>query len=69
MLGWILTAMAADVVYTRNKQMKEAERQKEKDQLRMRLRLPLTRGHLKSCKCRLCSNRRQSILEKLEDLK
>jgi len=69
MIGWILTAMAADVVHTRNKQMKKAELQKEKDQLRMRLRRPLTRGHLKNCKCRLCSNRRQSIIDKLEDLK
>jgi len=68
MLDWILLGMAYDVVNTRNKEAKKREVQKEKDRLRQRLRMPVTRGHLKSCKCRLCSNRRQSIQDQLNDL-
>lgn len=68
MIEWVLLGMAYDVVNTHNKASKKRGNQKEKDRLRQRLRMPVTRGHLKNCKCRLCCNRRQSIQDQLSDL-
>jgi hypothetical protein len=69
MLEWILLGMAYDVVNTRNKEAKKKEIEQKKRDLRWRLQRSVTQNHSRGCICRLCTNRRQSIKDQLEDLK
>lgn len=68
MLGWILAAMSADLIYTKQKELEAEELLKKKSNLSRRLKMPMTRGHLKNCRCLLCSNRKEAIITKLESL-
>ena len=72
MVGWILTAMAADLVYTKNKQAEEREKQKRikrMGQLQFLLSRPATRTHFMDCRCGLCRNRRTAWQAELDRLK
>ena len=72
MVGWILTAMAADLIITKNKQAAEAEKQKRikrMKQLQFILARPATRGHFMDCRCALCRNRRTDWQNELDRLK
>lgn len=72
MLGWILTAMAYDVVRTANNNLKEKEAEKERQSkifhLQHRLKKPMTRNHSYQCMCRLCHNRRTDAINQLNSL-
>lgn len=68
MLGWILTAMAYDVVRTANNNLKEKERQSKIFYLQHRLKKPMTRNHSYQCRCRLCYNRRTDTINQLNSL-
>lgn len=68
MIEWLLAGMAVDLVYTSRKKNAEARVQNEIMQTIARLRMPVTRGHTRLCKCRLCQNRRQSLKDKLAAL-
>jgi ribosomal protein S27E len=72
MVGWILTAMAADLVITKNKQAAEREKQKRikrMGQLQFLLSRPATRTHFMDCRCGLCRNRRTAWQAELDRLK
>jgi hypothetical protein len=65
MLGWVLGFMAYDTIRTVNDKAKEKQREKEIKDIQFRLRKPMTRGHFKQCKCRLCQNRKADLNDKL----
>jgi len=73
MVGWILTAMAADLIITKNKQAAEqtakAEKRKRIGQLLFLLNKPATRSHFMDCRCALCHNRRTAWQAELDRLK
>jgi hypothetical protein len=68
MLELLFGFMVYDTVKTvSNKRAEEAKR-KEIDQLRFRLKRPMTRTHSKQCVCRLCVNRREAAINRLNEL-
>lgn len=68
MLELLFGLMVYDTVKTvSNKRAEEAKR-KEIDQLRFRLKRPMTRTHSKECICRLCVNRRETAINRLNEL-
>ena len=69
MLGWILGAMTADLLYLSQKKIKINELSQQKEDYHRRLKVTMTRGHMKACRCRLCHNRREALLQKLAELK
>jgi len=72
MVGWILAAMAADLLHTKNKQAAEVEKQKRikrMGQLQWLLSRPATRTHFMECRCALCRNRRTDWQNELDRLK
>jgi len=73
MVGWILTAMAADLVITKNKEAAEREKKQKRikrvKQLQFMLARPATRGHFMDCRCGLCHNRRTAWQAELDRLK
>ena len=68
MLGWVLAFMAYDTAKTLNSQAENKKRSQEIKNLQFRLKRPMTRGHDYQCKCRLCYNRRQSAVNRLNEL-
>jgi len=68
MLGWVLAFMAYDTAKTLNNQADKKKRRQEIKDLQFRLQRPMTRGHNYQCKCRLCYNRRQSAINRLNEL-
>ena len=68
MVGWILSAMTVDLIYTHRKKKEAEEKQQEILQLKSRLRMSQTRGHTKKCICLLCHNRRTRLEDKLAAL-
>ena len=68
MLELLFGFMVYDTVKTVNTKRMEEEKRKEIDHLRSRLRRPMTRSHDIQCRCRLCVNRRESAINKLNEL-
>ena len=68
MLELILGFMVYDTVKTVSNKRAEEEKRKEIDKLRFRLKRPMTRTHSKQCVCRLCVNRREAAINKLNQL-
>ena len=68
MLGLILGFMAYDTAKTGSNKRAEDEKRKEIDQLRFRLKRPMTRTHSQQCVCRLCVNRREAAINRLNEL-
>ena len=68
MLELLFGFMVYDTVKTVSKKRKEQEKRKEIDQLRFRLKRPMTRTHSKQCICRLCVNRRERAIKRLNEL-
>ena len=68
MLELILGFMVYDTVKTVSNKRAEEEKRKEIDQLRFRLKRPMTRTHTKQCVCRLCVNRREAAINRLNEL-
>ena len=68
MLELLFGFMVYDTVKTVSNKRKEAENRKQIDQLRFRLKRPMTRNHDLNCRCRLCVNRRESAIKKLNEL-
>ena len=66
MIGWILSAMTVDLVYTHRKKAEAEEKRQKILRLKSRLRMSQTRGHTKKCVCRLCHNRRTSLEDELD---
>lgn len=67
MLELLFGFMVYDTVKTVSKK-REEEKRKEIEQLRFRLKRPMTRTHSKQCLCRLCVNRRESAINRLNEL-
>ena len=68
MLELLFGLMVYDTVKTVNNKRSEEAKRKEIDQLRFRLQRPMTRSHAKQCRCRLCVNRRESAINRLNEL-
>ena len=68
MLELILGFMVYDTVKTVSNKRAEDEKRKEIDRLRFRLKRPMTRTHSQQCVCRLCVNRRESAINRLNEL-
>lgn len=68
MLELILGFMVYDTVKTVSNKRAEESKRKEIDQLRFRLKRPMTRTHLTQCVCRLCVNRREAAINRLNEL-
>ena len=68
MLEVLLGLFVYDTVKTVSKKREQEEKRKQIDQLRFRLKRPMTRNHDLNCRCRLCVNRRESAINKLNDL-
>ena len=68
MLELILGFMVYDTVKTVSNKRAEEEKRKEIDQLRFRLKRPMTRTHSQQCVCRLCVNRREAAINRLNEL-
>ena len=68
MLELILGFMVYDTVKTVSNKRAEEEKRKEIDRLRFRLKRPMTRTHSKQCVCRLCVNRREAAINRLNKL-
>ena len=68
MLELILGFMVYDTVKTVSNKRAEEEKRKEIDKLRFRLKRPMTRTHSKQCVCRLCVNRREAAINRLNEL-
>ena len=68
MLELLFGFMVYDTVKTVSNKRKEAEKRKQIDHLRFRLKRPMTRNHDLNCRCRLCVNRRESAIKKLNEL-
>ena len=68
MLELLFGYMVYDTVKTISNKRAEEEKRKEIDQLRSRLKSPMTRTHTKQCTCRLCVNRREAAINRLNEL-
>ena len=68
MLELLFGFMVYDTVKTASKKREEEAKRKEIDQLRFRLKRPMTRTHSKQCLCRLCVNRREAAIDRLNEL-
>jgi len=68
MLELLFGFMVYDTVKTVSDKRKEEEKRKLIDRLRFRLKRPMTRNHDLNCRCRLCVNRRESAIKKLNEL-
>ena len=68
MLELLFGFMVYDTVKTVSKKRKEEEKRKEIDQLRFSLKRPMSRTHPKQCLCRLCVNRREAAINRLNEL-
>ena len=68
MLELLFGFMVYDTVKTVSNKRAEEEKRKEIDQLRFRLKRPMTRTHSKQCMCRLCVNRREAVINRLNEL-
>ena len=68
MLELLFGFMVYDTVKTVSKKREEEEKRKEIDQLRFRLKRPMSRTHSKQCLCRLCVNRREAAINRLNEL-
>ena len=68
MLELLFGYMVYDTVKTVSNKRKEDEKRKEIDRLRSRLKRPMTRTHSKQCICRLCVNRREAAINRLNEL-
>mgnify|MGYP001214186768 FL=1 len=68
MLELLFGFMVYDTVKTVSKKREEEAKRKEIDQLRSRLKRPMTRTHSKQCLCRLCVNRREAAINRLNEL-
>jgi|DEB0MinimDraft_3_1074331.scaffolds.fasta_scaffold03117_5 ribosomal protein S27E len=69
MVGWILAAMAADLVHTKAAEAEKQKRIKRMGQLQFLLGRPATRTHFMDCRCGLCRNRRTAWQAELDRLK
>ena len=65
MIGWILSAMTVDLVYTHRKKAEAEEKRQKILRLKSRLRMSQTQGHTRKCECRLCHNRRSRLEDEL----
>ena len=68
MLELLFGLMVYDTVKTVSNKREEEAKRKEIDQLRFRLKRPMTRTHSKQCICRLCVNRRETTINRLNEL-
>ena len=68
MLELLFGFMVYDTVKTVSNKRAEEEKRKQIEHLRFRLKRPMTRNHDLNCRCRLCVNRRESAIKKLNEL-
>ena len=68
MLELLFGLMVYDTVKTVSNKRAEEEKRKQINHLRFRLKRPMTRNHDLNCRCRLCVNRRESAVKKLNEL-
>jgi hypothetical protein len=68
MLELLFGLLVYDTVKTVSNKRAEEEKRKQIEHLRFRLKRPMTRNHDLNCRCRLCVNRRESAIKKLNEL-
>ena len=68
MLELLFGLMVYDTVKTVSNKRAEEDKRKEIDRLRFRLKRPMTRTHSMQCVCRLCVNRREAAINRLNEL-
>ena len=68
MLELLFGFMVYDTVKTVSNKRAEKAKQEEIDHLRFRLKRPMTRTHSKQCICRLCVNRKEAAINRLNEL-
>ncbi len=68
MLEILFGLIAYDTIKSISKERKSKNLRSDIEQLRYRLSRPMTRSHTLNCKCRLCVNRREKLVNQFNSL-
>jgi hypothetical protein len=68
MLEILFGLIAYDTMKSISKERKSKKLRSDAEQLRTRINLPMTRSHTLNCKCRLCANRREKLVNQFNSL-